>query len=139
MALMPKRVKYRKSQRGKNRGIATRGSTLNYGEFGLKVIENGFIKSNHIEAARVAVARKSRGAGRLWINIFPSKPVTRKPAETRQGKGKGDLAFWGSNVKRGKVIFELAGVPENFAKQIFRLVAFKLPVKTRFISRDMEL
>ncbi len=139
MALMPRRVKYRKSQRGKNRGISIRGSTLTFGEFGLKAIENGFIKSNHIEAARVVVARKSRGASRLWINIFPSKPVTMKPAETRQGKGKGDLAFWGSNVKRGKVLFEMSGVPEAFAKQIFRLVAFKLPVRTRFITREMVL
>ncbi len=136
MALMPKRVKYRKMQRGKNRGIATRGNSLLYGEFGLKSIENGFIKSNHIESARVVVARKSRGAGRLWINIFPRKPVTKKPPETRQGKGKGDLHHWGCPIQRGKVLFEMSGVPEAFAKQIFRLVAFKLPVQTKFISRE---
>ena len=132
---MPKRVKYRKSQRGKNRGIATRGDSLTFGEFGLKALENGLIKSNHIEAARIAVARKSHGAGRLWIKIFPHKPVTKKPAETRQGKGKGDLDHWVAMVKRGKVLFEIGGIPEDFAKQILRLVAFKLPLKTRFITR----
>ena len=137
MSLLPKRVKYRKSQRGKNRGIAVRGSQLTFGEYGLKTLENGMIRSNHIEAVRIVVARKSRGAGKLWIKIFPHKPVTKKPAETRQGKGKGDLDHWVAPVKRGKVLFELAGLPEDFAKQIFRLVAFKLPVKTRFISRNM--
>ena len=136
MALMPKRVKYRKSQRGKTRGIAVRGSSLTFGEFGLKAIENGFIKSNHIEAARVVIARKSHGAGKIWINIFPSKPVTKKPPETRQGKGKGDLHHWGCVIHRGKVLFEMAGLPEAFAKQIFRLVAFKLPVRTKFITRE---
>lgn len=135
MAVIPRRVKYRKSQRGKNRGIATRGSFLTFGEYGLKALENGIIRSNHIEAARIVVARKSRGAGKLWIKIFPHKPVTKKPAETRQGKGKGDLDHWVALIKRGKVLFEMSGVPEEFAKQIFRLVAFKLPVKTKFITR----
>ena len=135
MAVIPRRVKYRKSQRGKNRGLATRGSYLTFGEYGLKAIENGIIRSNHIEAARIVVARKSRGAGKLWIKIFPHKPVTKKPAETRQGKGKGDLDHWVAMIKRGKVLFEMSGVPEEFAKQIFRLVAFKLPIKTRFITR----
>lgn len=138
MAMLPKRVKYRKSQRGKNRGIATRGAELTFGEFGLKALENGIIKSNHIEAARIVVARKSRGAGRLWIKIFPHKPVTKKPAETRQGKGKGDLSHWVAMVKRGKVLFEIGGIPEDFAKQIFRLVAFKLPLKTKFITRGVS-
>ena len=137
MPLMPRRVKYRKSQRGKNRGIATRGSSLTFGEYGLKTLENGMIRSNHIEAARIVIARKSRGAGKLWIKIFPHKPVTKKPAETRQGKGKGDLDHWVAPVKRGKVLFEISGIPEDFAKQIFRLVAFKLPVRTRFITRSM--
>ena len=135
MALMPRRVKYRKSQRGKNRGIATRGSTLTFGEYGLKALENGLIKSNHIEATRIVVARKLRGAGRLWIKIFPHKPVTKKPAETRMGKGKGDPDHWVALVKRGQVLFEIGGVPVDFAKQVFRLVAFKLPVKTKFITR----
>ncbi len=138
MAVIPRRVKYRKSQRGKNRGIATRGSFLIFGEYGLKALENGIIRSNHIEAARIVVARKSRGAGKLWIKIFPHKPVTKKPAETRQGKGKGDLDHWVALVKRGKVLFEMSGVPEEFAKQIFRLVAFKLPVKTKFITRSIS-
>ena len=137
MAIIPRRVKYRKSQRGKNRGIATRGSSLIFGEYGLKARENGIIRSNHIEAARIVVARKSRGAGKLWIKIFPHKPVTKKPAETRQGKGKGDLDHWVALVKRGKVLFEMSGVPEEFAKQIFRLVAFKLPIKAKFITRSM--
>ena len=137
MAIIPRRVKYRKSQRGKNRGLATRGSSLTFGEYGLKTLENGMIRSNHIEAARIVIARKSRGAGKLWIKIFPHKPITKKPAETRQGKGKGDLDHWVAPVKRGKVLFELSGIPEDFAKQIFRLVAFKLPVRTRFITRNM--
>ncbi len=135
MVLTPRRVKYRKSQRGKNRGIATLGCHLTFGEYGLKALENGMIKSNHIEAARLVISRKLRGAGRLWIKIFPHKPVTKKPAETRQGKGKGDLDHWVAAVKRGKVLFEVGGVPEEFAKQVLRLVAFKLPVKTRFIAR----
>ena len=138
MAIIPRRVKYRKSQRGKNRGIATRGSSLTFGEYGLKALENGIIRSNHIEAARIVVARKSHGAGKLWIKIFPHKPVTKKPAETRQGKGKGDLDHWVALVKRGKVLFEMSGVPEEFAKQIFRLVAFKLPIKVKFITRSMS-
>ena len=135
MPLMPKRVKYRKSQRGKNRGIATSGNSLTFGEFGLKALENGLIKSNQLEAARVVVARKLRGAGKLWIKVFPHKPVTKKPAETRQGKGKGDLSHWVAVVRRGKVVAEMGGIPEEFAKQVFRLVAFKLPVKPKFITR----
>ena len=101
--LMPKRVKYRKTLKGKTRGLSVRGSSLSYGEYGLKALENGFIKSSHIEAARVVVARKLRGAGKMWINIFPHKPITKKPAETRMGKGKGDLDHWVAVAKRGKV------------------------------------
>ncbi len=137
MVLMPKRVKYRKSQKGKTRGLGTRGSELNFGEYGLKAIENGFVRSNHIEAARVIVARKSKGAGRLWIRIFPHKPITKKPAETRMGKGKGDLDHWVAVAKRGNILFEIGGVPEDFARVIFRLVAFKLPIKTKFIIRGV--
>ena len=133
--LLPRKVKYRKTQTGKNRGIATSGNKLTFGEYGLKAIQNGRIRSNHIEASRVAVARKTRGAGKLWINIFPHKPVTKKPAETRMGKGKGELDHWVANVKRGKVIFEIGGIPEEFAKRVFRLIAFKLPIRTRFITR----
>jgi len=135
MLLMPRRVKFRKAQKGKTRGVATRGERLIFGEFGLKALENGLIRSNHMEASRIVVARKLHGAGKLWIKVFPSKSVTKKPAETRMGKGKGELDHWVCPVKRGKVIFELGGIPEEFARQILRLVAFKLPVKTKFISR----
>ena len=136
MSLMPRKVKYRKCHTGKNRGIATVGNELNFGEFGLKALENGRIGANHIEACRLAVARKMKGAGKLWINVFPHKPVTKKPAETRMGKGKGDLDHWTAPIKRGKVIFEVKGVPEDFAKVVFRLLAFKLPMKTKFITRN---
>src|SRR3989338_2254607 len=135
MALMPRKVKYRKAQKGKTRGIAMVGNRIHFGEYGLKAIENGIVRSNHLEACRVVVARKMKGAGKLWINIFPCKPVTKKPAETRMGSGKGELDHWCAPVRRGKVLFELSGVPEDFAKVVLRLVAFKLPVKTKFIIR----
>jgi large subunit ribosomal protein L16 len=135
MAMMPKRVKYRKAQRGSRAGIATRGSQVSFGEFGLKSLENGWVKNNQIEAARVVLTRRLRQGGKLWIRIFPDKPVTKKPAETRQGKGKGETDHWVSVVKRGKVLFELGGVPEELARQVCRLAAFKLPLKTKFISR----
>jgi len=135
MAVLPKRVKYRKSQKGKCRGVSTRGDRLNFGEYGLKALDNGRVRSNHIEACRVAMVRKLRGAGKLWINIFPHKPVTKKPAETRMGKGKGDLDHWVAIVKRGRILFEISGVPEDFAKSLLRLVAFKLPVRTKFVTR----
>ena len=133
--LLPKRVKFRKTQKGKTRGLATRGNKLSYGEYGLKALENGFVKSGHIEASRVVVARKLRGAGKMWINIFPHKPITKKPAETRMGKGKGDLDHWVCIAKRGMILFEIGGIPEDFAKQVLRLVAFKLPIKTKFVTR----
>lgn len=136
MLLMPKKVKYRKAQKGKIRGIATSGNRLHAGEYGIKALENGLVRANHLEACRVAVARKMKGAGKFWINIFPYKPVTKKPAETRMGKGKGDLDHWVSPVARGKVIFEMSGVPEDFAREIFRLLAFKLPIRTRFLTRS---
>jgi large subunit ribosomal protein L16 len=135
MVLLPRKIKFRKSQKGKTRGLATSGNKIHFGEYGLKAIENGLIRANHIEACRVVVARKMKGVGKLWINIFPHKPVTKKPAETRMGKGKGELDHWVAVVKRGKVVFELSGVPEDFAKSVLRLVSFKLPVKTKFISR----
>ena len=133
---MPRKVKFRKAQKGKNRGVATSGNRLHFGEFGLKALENGLVRGNHMEACRIVVARKMKGAGKLWINMFPCKPVTKKPAETRMGKGKGELDHWVAPVRRGKVLFELSGVPEDFARLILRLVAFKLPVKTKFISRE---
>jgi large subunit ribosomal protein L16 len=135
MAMMPRRVKYRKFQRGKNRGIAVRGSQLNFGEFGLKAIDNGIIKNNQIEAVRVLLARRFQGSGKVWFRVFPHKSVTKKPAETRMGKGKGDLAFWVALVKRGAVVVEVSGIPESLAKTAFRLAAFKLPVRTKFVSR----
>lgn len=137
MLLMPRKVKFRKSQKGKVRGLATKGDRLIFGEFGLKALENGMIRGSHMEACRVAVARKMKGAGKLWFNIFPDKPVSKKPPETRMGKGKGDLSHWVAVVHRGKVVMELSGVPEDFAKRVLRLVSFKLPLKTKFISREV--
>jgi large subunit ribosomal protein L16 len=136
---MPRRVKYRKFQRGKNRGIAVKGSTLSFGEFGLKTLVNGTIKNTQIEAVRVLLARQLRGTGKVWIRIFPHKSMTKKPAETRQGKGKGDLAYWVAQVKRGAVLFELGGIPEEVARTAMRLAAFKLPVRTKFISRSTSV
>ena len=135
MALMPKRVKYRKSQRGNRRGLATRGSNLSFGEFGLKALENCWLKNSQIEAVRVILARQLRQGGKLWIRVFPGKSVTKKPAEVRMGKGKGELNHWVCIVKRGKILFELGGVPEEFARYCFRLAAYKLPIKTKFITR----
>ena len=135
MALMPKRVKYRKSQRGRVSGVATRGEELAFGEFGLKVLDNGWIKATQIEAARVAMTRSVKRGGKVWIRIFPDKSVTKKPAETRQGKGKGMPDHWVAVVKRGTVLFEMGGMPETVAKEALRLAAYKLPLTTRFISR----
>jgi large subunit ribosomal protein L16 len=135
MTLMPKRVKYRKSQRGTRRGIATTGAELAFGEFGLKVLENGWIKNTQIEAVRVILARQLHRGGRLWIRCFPDKSITKKPAEVRMGKGKGDLDHWVCSVKRGRVLFELGGVQEEYARRSFRLAAYKLPLKTKFITR----
>jgi large subunit ribosomal protein L16 len=132
---MPKRVKYRKLQKGQRRGIATTGADLAFGEFGLKVLDNGWIKNTQIEAARVIIARQLHKGGKLWIRLFPDKSITKKPAEVRMGKGKGDLDHWVAVVKRGKILFELGGVPEEYARQCFRLVAYKLPLRTKFISR----
>ena len=138
MANMPKKVKYRSSQRGSLRGIATVGHKLNFGEFGLKALENGKVRGNHIDACRIVMARKLKGAGKLWFNIFPNKPISKKPLETRMGKGKGELDHWVAVVKRGKVILELSGIPQDFAKTVLRLVAFKLPIKTKFIMRGQQ-
>ena len=135
MLLMPRKVKFRKTHKGKSRGVSTTGHEMHFGEFGLKAIENGWIRGNHLEACRVVIARKMKGAGKLWFNIFPDKPITKKPAETRMGKGKGESDHWVAVVKRGRVIMELSGVPEDFAKSVLRLVAFKLPLKTRLVTR----
>lgn len=136
MLLMPKRVKYRKSQKGKSRGIAVTGSQMHFGEYGLKALENGFLPARQLEASRVVVARKLHGTGKLWVSAFPHKSITKKPAETRMGKGKGDLDHWVAVVRRGKIIFELGGVPADFAKQVLRLVAFKLSLRTKFVTRE---
>ncbi|MDP2943792.1 MAG: 50S ribosomal protein L16 [Candidatus Omnitrophota bacterium] len=133
--MMPKRVKFRKSHRGKMRGISGRGAELSFGEYGLKALENSWFKDTQIESVRVTLARQLRHGGKLWIRVFPDKPVTKKPAETRMGKGKGDLDHWVSVVKRGKVLFELGGVPEEFARRCFRSAAYKLPFRVKFISR----
>jgi len=135
MPMMPKRVKFRKFQRGKNRGIAVKGAELNFGEFGLKALANGVVKNTHIEAVRVLLARHLRGGGKVYIRIFPQKSITKKPAETRMGKGKGELSCWVASVRRGTVLFELGGIPEALARQSLRLAAFKLPVRTKFVSR----
>lgn len=135
MALFPKRVKYRKAQRGRRKGIAILGSTIEFGEYGLQSLENAWIKNTQIEAARVVISRHLKGGGKAWIRIFPDKPVTKKPAETRMGKGKGMPDHWVAVVKRGKVLFEVEGLPEAIAKNAMRLAASKLPVKTRFVSR----
>ena len=135
MVLMPKRVKYRKLLKGKRRGIATTGAELSFGEFGLKTLENGWLKNTQIEAVRVILARQLHKGGKLWIRVFPDKSITKKPAEVRMGKGKGEIVYWVAIVKRGKILFELGGVPEEYAKQCFRLAAYKLPFKTKFITR----
>lgn len=133
---MPKRTKYRKQQRGKRTGLAIRGSQLAFGDFGMKALEAGWITSNQIEAARVAMTRYMKRAGRVWINIFPHKPVTKKAAETRMGKGKGALDHWVAVVKRGRIMFEIAGVNEDVAKEALKLAARKLPIKVRFVTRE---
>ena len=139
MPLLPKRTKYRKQQKGRNRGKATRGNTVNEGEYGLQATTAGWIKSNQIEAARVALTRYIKRGGKVWIKIFPDKPVTKKPAETRMGKGKGAPEYWVALVKPGRVMFELAGVPEEIAREAMRLAANKLPVKTKFVVRESEI
>ena len=138
MVMMPKRVKYRKPIKGQRRGLATRGSSMVFGEFGLKSLENGWLKNTQIEAARVVLARQLHKGGRLWIRVFTDKAITKKPAEVRMGKGKGDIDHWVCVVRRGRILFELSGVPEEYARICFRLVAYKLPLKTKFISRQSE-
>ena len=135
MGLMPKRVKFRKMQRGKRRGSAFKGATMSFGEFGLKSLENGYFSDRQIEAARVALMRNLRGGGKVWIRAFPDKPITKKPAETRMGKGKGDPSHWVAVVKKGKILFEMDGIPLDIAKEAMRVAAHKIPLKTKFITR----
>ena len=137
--LMPKRVKHRKQFRGTMRGKAQRGNTISFGEFGLVAVEPAWVKSNQIEAARVAMTRYIKRGGQVWIKIFPDKPVTTKPAETRMGSGKGTTEYWVAVVKPGRVMFEIAGVSEEIAKEALRLASHKLPVKCKIVSRaDLE-
>ncbi|HHV60251.1 MAG TPA: 50S ribosomal protein L16 [Clostridiaceae bacterium] len=137
--LMPKRVKHRKVQRGRMKGIATRGNTISNGEYGLKALEPGWITSNQIEAARIAMTRFIKRGGQVWIKIFPDKPVTQKPAETRMGSGKGSPEYWVAVVKPGRVLFEIAGVAEDQAREAMRLAMHKLPIKCKFVARDGEM
>ena len=136
--LMPKRVKYRRVHRGRMTGKAMRGNTLAYGEYGLQAMEPGWITSNQIEAARIAMTRFTKRSGQVWIKIFPDKPVTKKPAETRMGSGKGSPEYWVSVVKPGRIMFEIAGVSEEVAREALRLASHKLPVKTKVVVRSEE-
>ncbi|MBL7155937.1 MAG: 50S ribosomal protein L16 [Candidatus Omnitrophica bacterium] len=135
MALMPKRVKYRKAQRGRRKGTSFKCAELSFGECGLKAMENGWIRDRQIEAARVALMRHTRRGGKVWIRLFPDKPVTKKPAETRMGKGKGAPEHWVSVVRKGRILFEMDGIPIDLAKDSMRLAANKLPIRTRFVVR----
>ncbi len=135
--LMPKKVKYRKHQRGRMKGKPIRGATLTFGEFGLQALEPCWITARQIEAGRIAISRHVKRKGKLWIRVFPWKPVTKKPTEVRMGKGKGDPEFWVDVVKPGKILYELEGVPESVAKEALRLAANKLSIRTRFITRDI--
>ena len=139
MPLLPKRTKFRKQQKGRNRGYATRGNVVNEGEYGLQATTAGWIKSNQIEAARVAMTRFIKRGGKVWIKIFPDKPVTKKPAETRMGKGKGAPEYWVAVVKPGRVMFEIEGVSEDVAREALRFAAQKLPVQTKFVRRESEV
>jgi len=134
--LMPKKVKFRKAQRGNRRGLAFRGANVAFGEFGLKALEACWLTNRQIEAARVALTRHIKRGGKVWIRIFPDKPVTKKPAETRMGKGKGAPEFWVAVIKPGRVLFEIEGVTPDIARQAFRLAAHKLPMKTKFVTRE---
>ena len=134
--LLPKRVKYRKVHRGRMKGRATRGNTITYGEYGMQALEPAWITSNQIESARIAMTRYSKRGGKVWIKIFPDKPVTSKPAETRMGSGKGSPDHWVAVVKPGRIMFEIAGVSEEVAREAIRLASHKMPCKTKFVKRE---
>ena len=139
MPLMPKKTKFRKLQKGRIRGKATRGNKVTDGEFGLQSLDLGLITSNQIEAARVAMTRHSKRGGKVWIKIFPDKPLTAKPIGTRMGKGKGAVEYWVAAVKPGRVMFEIAGVPEEIAREALRLASMKLPVKSKFVKKETKI
>jgi large subunit ribosomal protein L16 len=134
--LMPKRVKWRKVQRGTMRGSAKGGTKVSFGDFGLQAMEPAWITARQIEAARIAMTRKIRSGGKVWVTIFPDKPITQKPAETRMGSGKGNPEFWVAVVRPGRVMFELSGVPEDLAREAMRVAGHKLPIKTKFVKRE---
>ena len=134
--LMPKRTKYRKVQKGRMKGNAKGGTKVSFGEYGLQAAERGWVTSRQIEAARIAMTRKIKRGGKVWITIFPDKPITEKPAETRMGSGKGNPEYWVAVIKPGRVMFEMSGVDEDLAKEAMRLASHKLPVKTKFVKRD---
>jgi len=136
--LMPKKVKYRKQQRGRMTGLAWRGSTLNFGDFGLKAMVCGWITNRQIEAARIAMTRHIKRGGKVWIRVFPDKPVSKKPAETRMGKGKGAPEFWVAVIRPGKILFEMEGVSEEIAAEAMRLAAQKISLKTKMVSREQQ-
>ncbi|HUU51804.1 MAG TPA: 50S ribosomal protein L16 [Candidatus Heimdallarchaeota archaeon] len=136
--LMPKKVKHRKQQRGRMKGKPIRGATLSFGEFGLQAMEPCWITARQVEAGRIAISRHIKRKGKLWIRVFPWKPITKKPTEVRMGKGKGDPEFWVDVVKPGKILYELEGVAEPLAKEAMRLAANKLPIRTRFITRNIR-
>jgi len=137
--LLPKKRKFRKDHRGHRRGVSKGQTQVHFGEYGIKALENGWITNRQIEAARIAMTRKIKRGGKVWINVFPDKPVTQKPAETRMGSGKGSPEHWVCVVRPGRVMFELAGVPEPLAKEALRLASQKLPVKTKFVKREADL
>ena len=137
--MMPKKVKFRKQQRGRRRGLATRGQKVSFGDYGLQALEAGWVTARQIEAARIAMTRHIKRGGKIWIRMFPDKPVTKKPAETRMGKGKGAPEYWVAVVKPGRILYEIEGVDEKTARDAMRLAAQKLPIKTKFVTRaDQE-
>ena len=139
MPVMPKKTKYRKMQKGRNRGKATRGNKVTEGQYGLQALEAGLITANQIESARVAMTRFIKRGGKVWIKLFPDKPISTKPIGTRMGKGKGAVEYWVAVVKPGRVMFEIEGVSEDVAREAFRLAAHKLPIKTKFVARENEI
>jgi large subunit ribosomal protein L16 len=136
--LMPKKVKYRRRQKGRTRGLAHGGSSVDFGEFGLKALEPGWITNRQIEAARIAMTRYTKRGGKIWIRIFPDKPITKKPAETRMGKGKGAPEGWVAVIKPGRILYEMEGLPIEVAREAMRLAAHKLPLRTKFVTRFGE-
>ena len=135
--LQPKTTKYRKQMKGKNRGLASRGSSVSFGEYGLKATGRGRITASQIEAARRAMTRHIKRGGKIWIRIFPDKPITKKPLEVRQGKGKGNVEYWVAQIQTGKILYEMGGVSEELAKEALKLAAAKLPINTKFVSRKL--